>query len=442
MISFLSALVLLPSILYSISKSRYYSVLLIALFYYMLSVNEVAIEAAYGTQVLYAGMLFLFACNVIFCLFLYLLGGWMLPSAGSYRRLIFDEQNWSRLFFLALGLFATIFVIKARNGLDFLMLNWTEQRSEGLTLLDGLSNILGLLAFSLAPLFFKSRIKFLFLVLCCIGVFMVTGSRAMLFCLGGYFYYELFLSDGISFGRRLWVLVGGAVAALSMHVLSRALRGIGLNAVLTLDFSTLFETINGAVDTGGMFGGEDNIMKYYFYVVHKYLEGWSTDLLPTLHRALLILMPRELGEIPLKPVDLTYQIWIEALNDGLFNDNIWLKELIANANGGTPGSLHFLIWGDGLLNLGWFGVLIYPLLFAFLLTVFESVLQRAPAAMTAMLLGVGFPALLMIARGNIVIGLGYIIYPLPIIYLICLLMEWPATTAPYWQKNDKKKNET
>ena len=442
MISFLSALVLLPSILYSISKSRYYSILLMALFYYTLSVNEASIEAAYGTRVLYAGMLFLFACNVLFCLFLYLLGGWLLPRSGSYRKLVFDEQDWKRLFFLVTGIFVIIALIKARNGLDFLMLNWSEQRSEGLTLLDGVSNLLGLVAFSLAPVFYKSRIKFIFLVLCCLGVFMVTGSRAMLFCLGGYFYYELFLSDRISFSRRLYVLVGGAVAALSMHVLSRAARGIGLSAMLSMDFSSLLDAISSSVDGGGLFGGEDNIMKYYFYIVHKYLEGWSAGPMPTLHRALLILLPRELADISLKPLDVTYQVWTAALSDGLFNDNPWLKEMIDSSHQGIPGSLHFLIWGDALLNAGWFGVLLYPLLFAFLLTVFESVLQRAPPAMTAILLGLGLPALLMIARGNIVIGLGYIIYPLPLIYLICRLMEWTGRTAPHWQKTDNNKNET
>ncbi|MET3134748.1 hypothetical protein AAKU55_005050 [Oxalobacteraceae bacterium GrIS 1.11] len=433
MIPVILALTLLPGILYSMSRRRYYSISLIALAYYMLSIDEGKTLEAFGAPALYVGSTFLFFSNILFCLFLWFFDQRRPLVSNLSQPLVMGSGEWGALYFSVLALFALIILIKVRNGLDFLMLNWYEQRTEGLNLFDGISNLLGFVAFSLVPIFSGKRAKLILLLGVSLCVFAVTGSRAMLFCLAGYFYCKFFLSEKFSTNQRFCVLVGGVLAAFVLHVTSRAVRGIGVGAILDSNFSTLLELVGDSISEGGLSGGEDDITKYYFFVVHKYMDGWSAGFLPTINRIFFIFSPRELFGIELKPLDVTYQVWLAALNDGLFNDNLFLKQLQESADTGNPGSLHFLVWGDALLNFGLIGALLYPAIFSYSLVCFERFLNQSSVVMRSVYLGIGFPSLLMIARGNVVIGLGYIIYTLPVAYVLCKFID-------LWRIRYEKKN--
>jgi hypothetical protein len=82
-----------------------------------------------------------------------------------------------------------------------------------------------------------------------------------------------------------------------------------------------------------------------------------------------------------------------------------------------------VLWGDAYMNAGMLGMFLYPLLFGFIVIWIEYFLKTLSSLgfyAIAPIVGGGY---MMIGRGNVVIGCGYIGYIIPIILLIMYILR-------------------
>jgi hypothetical protein len=135
----------------------------------------------------------------------------------------------------------------------------------------------------------------------------------------------------------------------------------------------------------------------------------------TLKRIGLLYLPTKI--IPnIKPEDVTYQLWKDWVNaDKLLSKLFQYIEI--------PGSLHPTLWGDAYMNAGLLGIFLYPLLFGFIAISIECFLKNLSSLgfdAIAPIVGVGY---MMIGRGNVVIGSGYIGYIIPMVLLRMFMLR-------------------
>ena len=100
------------------------------------------------------------------------------------------------------------------------------------------------------------------------------------------------------------------------------------------------------------------------------------------------------------------------------------------AKTGQVGSIHPSLWGDAYANFGWAGMLLYPMVFGFLLIFIEHhIIQLSSFGlyMVGSILGVCY---LMVARGSVVTGFGFIGYTVPVIFVAFLVMKIPFYRYP------------
>jgi hypothetical protein len=228
--------------------------------------------------------------------------------------------------------------------------------------------------------------------------------------------------------RKIGVL--GLLGFLFYNVL-RYVRGYGLAFILNPIQS--FEAIlQRNIEFSG---GESDVYFSYFFVVDSDID--ESSLGNTLIRILLIYVPRSL--FPWKPQDITHSLWEDFFRSGLFDSNEYYHLMYSAAKQGNYGSLHPTFWGDAYYNLETVGFLIYPIFFTTLFIFVERFLYKRLRRNTLLFFFSIFPFVgscyLFMSRGNIVIGMGYIAYLIPItlfLYMVYnLLFKFFSKFIPF-----------
>lgn len=296
-----------------------------------------------------------------------------------------------------------------KNGSEVLNQNWQDQRDSA-GLIESIAIYVGMVLFSSVLIFIKQHKIFIASIVLSVGLvyFQLIGSRAMLVCMGLSVIINILLFEENPI-KKMKNLTFAGVFLLGLHTLTRFTRNLGLAFIFgsaSLDWETIVE------DGVDFTGGESGIYDYFYALLDINTQSYPYNSLVTPIRLALIYFPGSWIKT-IKPDDITYQIWIDIVNSkyiGTVTGSVNTQE--------TPGTLQPTIWGDAYANLGILGFFLYPIflaLFMFSVEKFLKTTTKFGMLITAPIVGNSY---LMIARGNVVIGFGYMAYTIPLIFLI------------------------
>ncbi|MBN1992355.1 MAG: hypothetical protein JW953_06595 [Anaerolineae bacterium] len=433
----LNTLLLVTGLLFSLKRQRVYSLIWAALaILQIISIFSFkSFLADFGLDTLVYGQALMVPANLLFLIMTAGLDMILLQNRRlNSGRVEVTEGISNRYFFIALAIVIFSIMLRFRHGVALALSDWESARAS-LGLVDSLGTLLGFIYFPSIWLALKAKRFLLFILLSLFGFifFQITGSRAMLLTLLCVMYIDL-LRSSMPYLQKLFLLIVLGAAGFSLHTFTRLVRGLGLAAFLALVTSGGLLAHLASYDFD-LSGGESEIYQYYYYLIDKDYTQYPYKSGVTLTRLALIYIPGSMFP-ELKPADITYQIWLDALQDGLFNRSPYLHAWIAMVESGSLGSLHPTLWGDAYANLGILGMFFYPAFFGFILVMVEYHLMRLSYVSLytiASIIGTGY---LMVGRGNLVIGLGYIAYIIPLALSIFWLTKIPIIR----KKNYKKVN--
>jgi hypothetical protein len=331
--------------------------------------------------------------------------------------------------------FLFLLIVMTSRGSVFLDSNWEELRP-GLGFLDSVATLLQFIAFPVVWILFRlgRRHIALFSLVLALAVFAAYGSRAALLTIpatiGLDYYYR-----GLLFDRRYMVFGSAFVVLLVivLHVGGRIIRGLGLGGVVSIaqgDFSSIVSLLEDPEQIDWS-GGESSIMYYFLFVIREgSIQG--IEHLSSVLRWLTMYLPRALAP-DLKPIDATYSLWVYAANAGVFDGKDTLDKILDIVRQGDMGSLHALFWGEAWMNGGVSALVTMCVLLGCCLVIIEYIYSLLPATVVALIAPATVIGYLMVARGNSVIGLGYIAYLLPfaLVGYLCLSIFWgPSNNQP------------
>jgi hypothetical protein len=164
-------------------------------------------------------------------------------------------------------------------------------------------------------------------------------------------------------------------------------------------------------------GGEGNIYRYYYYVVQKSYEHYPYGAWTTAQRLALLYVPARLAP-DIKPADITYTLYTDAFDDGIFDDNPYLEKIGMLLEEGQTGSIHPILWGEAYANGGLIAILVVPALLGIILVIIEKYLRGLTPVGAVLIIPLTMVGFLMVARGNSVIGFGYPGYAIPMIAVV------------------------
>ncbi len=319
-----------------------------------------------------------------------------LDAAGT------QHLAWARLAIPA----SLALLILSRENLE---LTWSEARADAGVVEVG-ATFLFLLGVpgAVTGLLTGKRLQGALLLGAALVVFVISGSRAAL--LGGLAYFAwIVLARTKERPRRIRVMAAMAGLAFLAHVVLRFLRGFGPVALLAAlssgDLASLFGESAAASDISG---GEAAIARYFvFSVQHAGDEAFG--FMTSVQRLLLLFLPGKALGIQ-KPLDVTYQLWAEGYAHGLFDGAqgfIILQDAFLT---GSLGSLHPTLFGELFLAGRWPALVATSILFGMLSVFIDRALRSMSAVSALLLLGPMLVGLLMVGRGNSVIGFGYFFY--------------------------------
>jgi hypothetical protein len=341
-------------------------------------------------------------------------------SAGAIIGVGVERYYWA-----AFGMFTVMFLlVLSGGGLSRLELNWSEARS-ATGYLEVPANLMAFGAFPAVWMALRQRhfgwvitfgvLAFVF--------FETSGSRALLISIGGAAFLDLMTSRS-RLRKRIGVLILLSFLSLAAHTTARWMRGFGPAFMYNELFSGhLMEDLGSNVQIDYT-GGEAGPLGSYYYALHMNPNEPPYGRATTWVRVALLYVPKEI--FPEKPLDLTYQVWADQLVSGYMNADPMVEILAEKLSRGEPGSDHMLLWGDGFLNFGFLGFVIYPVAIG----IFAVFLERAIGRLSRLgLITIGPIAVLFyvwLARGNVVIGFGYLAYIVPFMLLLSITCRLPV----------------
>jgi hypothetical protein len=353
----------------------------------------------------------------------------MLKGVASYGTvrdwLINPNASKRRYLVLMLFLSFVIIAIQFRSGIERIAIGWEEARDSSsmvnsftASIFDSIAIMFCFILFPSVWVTIRSRLFYLgfLLSLCCLAIFQIIGSRAVLLTIMATVYTELLLAD-LTQKKKISILLILSLIGFGLHTISRTTRGSGLLGIFQIIlYGDLTEYI-GDIGSIDLSGGESNIYRYYNYVIDKGYHYYPYDAWITIKRLLLLYVPTTL--IPeIKPQDITYRLYSDAFFDGIFSEFISYSRLSFLLESGQTGSLHPTLWGDGYANGGLVGIFIYPIWIGFILVLIEKYICKLAPDRIFMIIPLTIAGYLMIARGNIVIGFGYLGYIIPLAMLL------------------------
>ncbi len=309
------------------------------------------------------------------------------------------------------------------SGLDALYTNWEDVRQQGSDISVTISQFLGFVFFAAPWVAVKQRKWIWVIVLLALDAvfFVISSSRAIVLTLGCAVVFDL-LRSSFTLQKKIALLLVISMAVFAVHTFARIIRSIGVEQLLSPEAVTAAVSTDDGTDLSG---GEADMYRSFNVVFESNRTEYPYRSGVTLIRLLLIYVPR-VGIFSNKPGDITYQIWLDAIYDGYYDANTYIDKLREIADYGAPGSTHPTLWGDAYCNLGWLALALYPGLMAVAVTLGESRLASlTPLAASVLqpILGITYA---FIARGNVVIAVGYIAYVFPVVIMLFLLMRLPV----------------
>jgi hypothetical protein len=296
-----------------------------------------------------------------------------------------------------------------KDGGDVLNQNWQDQRDSA-GLIESIAVYIGMILFSSILIFIKQNKVPIVCLLLSVGLiyFQLIGSRAMLVCMGLSIIIDILLFEK-NIKKQMRNLIFTGVSLLGLHTFTRFTRNLGL-AFIFGDASLDWEAI--AEDGIDFTGGESGIYDYFYALIDINSQFYPYNSLITPIRLALIYFPGSWLK-SIKPDDITYQIWIDIVN----SKHVWTVTGSVNTQE-IPGTLQPTVWGDAYANLGILGIFLYPVFLALFVLSMEKFLKSTTKFGMLIIAPIVGNSYLMIARGNVVIGFGYIAYAIPLIFLI------------------------
>ncbi len=427
----INTLLLITGVHFSLKRKRVYSLLwaTLAILQILSVFGSNTFLAKFGLNTLIYGQELMVPANLLFLIVTIGLDIIFLKKKTIAKidsdRDQYKKRILNRYFFVALAILTFSLMLRFRHGTAVALSNWENARAS-LGILDSPSMLLGFIYFPSIWVALKEKKYLLFTLMSLFGLilFQIVGSRAMALTLICAIYIDL-LRSPIPYLKKLLLLVVLSVAGFGLHTFTRLVRGLGVAAFLAL------------VASGGLFGhlasydidpsgGESNIYGFYYYVIDRDYDHYPYRSGVTLIRLALLYIPS--SKFPdIKPYDITTQLWIDALQDGYFNfhSKRYIEILQNMLKTNHPGSIHPTLWGDAYANLGLLGIFFYPILFSFISILIEYYITRLSAIglfVVAPIIGMGY---LMIGRGSVITGFGFMGYIIPMIIIIFSLAKIP-----------------
>lgn len=406
------SLALLVAAWHALGRGRIYAVLFGALAAYGLITlsllpplaEEFSPDRVYAaTHVYFVGAVFLIG-SVTFW------ESWVLPRRSESRtkwvdRIEADARTHAHWAMLA-GVVSMALFLTSR---DDLSLSWSETRAE-----DGFAVVVAtfllLLSFpGIVSAVLSGRraqaIGLLGLNLIC---FVLSGSRAA--ALGALaFLGWIMLARSKSRWARLRILIALGVVALLVHVSLRFVRGFGLAELVdVLKEGNLLELFRSSPAEQDISGGESAIAEYFVFATDSAASG-TYGFMTSLVRLALVFVPSSWAPFE-KPLDVTYQLWASAFSAGLFDGAQGSALLQESFLTGAFGSVHATLFGELFVAGRWPSLVLSSIVVGAICVFLDRCLDRLSNLCALLVLGPVVVGMLMVGRGNSVIGFGYFVY--------------------------------
>jgi hypothetical protein len=413
----LNSVVISAGFIHGLVKRRIYGIFWLSLLAFHLAslLDFPQLVQNHSLHTLVYGQILMLLANFVFFLMVTSLDYLVIEQRGNVRRKKFErdqEKDAIKYIYFVMFLVVVSFLIRLREGASILYLSWEELR-ESSGILDSFANMLGFISAPVLWMIMKKR-KYLLMGIFGLLFFLqiqISGSRALLLVFGCSILIDLMFSS-YSYMKRIGILASFGILIFLSHTFLRLIRGLSL-AGLIIALNTGMQNISiGSIDFSG---GESKIYSYYYYMLESDADEYPYRSAVTLKRLGLLYLPTTLFP-NIKPVDMTYQLWKDWVNEDRVLSGLFQYIEI-------PGSIHPTIWGDAYMNAGRTGIVLYPLFFGFgiiLIEYFLTGLSTLGFHAIAPIVGVGY---MMIGRGNVVIGSGYIGYIIPMILLMMFLLR-------------------
>ena len=423
----LNLIILISGFIHGLIKKRTYSILWLSLLAFHLTslIDITMLIQYYSISILIYGQVLMLTANIILFVLIASLDYLIIQQYLYADNYIYDAhhaRNINKYISFILLLFVVSFAIHFREGITVLNLSWEEFR-ETSGILDSFANMLGFIS---APVLWMVMRKRNYVLIAIFVLFFalqvqLSGSRALLLVFGCSILLTL-INSKYSYWKRISILSFFGIAMFFTHTSLRLIRGISIVGI-AVALNTGFQGIS--IENIDFSGGESKIYSYYYYMLENDIDKYPYKSAVTLKRLVLLYLPTNFFQ-DIKPEDITYQLWKDWVNEDKLLSKLFQYIEI-------PGSLHPALWGDAYMNAGLLGIFLYPLLFGFIAISVEFFLENLSSLgfdAIAPIVGVGY---MMIGRGNVVIGSGYIGYIIPMVLLIMFMLRinvfHPRTTV-------------
>jgi hypothetical protein len=403
---------LAPACIIGFQKRRYYFPFVLVLLYYCVQIPLMIGNFSFFTEGdIYTSTFYVIICNAVFTIVLLGLeyrtpSPLPLKSGGDFSQ--------AAVIIFITALVAVVLYVINQNGLNLDDNTWTRREENYFSLYGPIISYSGFLIFGLWTILKRNALKLVFMPVLAL-IFFSTGARVIFMVIFGAFW--LFAVRKLT--RRQMAVFGGlaGIGFIILHVVTRVIRSVSLATLLNGDFTAVGEALAQSED---LTGGDGSIGEGFVLAMQGVRDQTIvTAPLATIIR--LVLLPLPSTVVPFKPDDVTYRLWRYGVESGYFDQDLYFRSLIESYSLGQNGSLHPILWGDALLNMGWLGCVIWPVLFALLLLGLERlIMSRYDQFLGRMSAAVAAPGLIYVVRGNVFIGI--VIMLIPILFSILALL--------------------
>lgn len=388
-----------PLAIISVINRRFTAPFIIILAYYCLQIPFLIDGSMYFSyDEILDSSIYVVSCNIFLTICL-IYSGFFKISAPLFDNS--KSQNTNNPFILYFYLFfVTIYVVAEYLNTGFNRGSvWSERAGSTANFITPILTYISFLIFAL-----WTRLKNLIIMVISLPlllyIFVATGARVIFIVIFSSLWF--FAIGRVSFKKLM--LIGPVMAAMGMvvHIASRAARGLTLS---NLSLNDIYDIAASTFSEGADLSGGDGTIAEAFVLSMRMVDQPFSSLDPMTTPFRMITFPFPSFVFSFKPQDVTYTLWKYAIEVGYFNNDEYYNVLIDSYSMGQNGSLHPILWGDALLNAGWFGVVLWPLAFSFVLIKIERIVSRLyNSDFAALLAASSAPALLYIVRGNVYLG--------------------------------------
>jgi hypothetical protein len=238
--------------------------------------------------------------------------------------------------------------------------------------------------------------------------FVLSGSRAA--ALGALaFLGWIMLARSKSRWARLRILIAFGVVAILVHVSLRFIRGFGPAELFDIfKEGNVWELFRSSPVEQDISGGENAIAEYFVFATDSAASG-TYGFMTSIVRLAMIFIPSSWSPFE-KPMDVTYQLWANAFSAGLFEGAQGSTLLQESFLTGVFGSVHATLFGELFAAGRWASLVISSTVVGALCVFVDRCLDRLSNLCSLLVLGPVVVGMLMVGRGNSVIGFGYFVY--------------------------------